>query len=260
MKKFFENVKLKLNSIKFGSWMLLITIFYAMGSILINLMAVKTLGVYDTIDYETHFGEAILPITTAGTLISWLVFACMDIIGEVEGKKKSIQTFWIVGILNVILTVIAALICFIPGNPWTSDVYAGVFAGNWGIAIVSIVAFILGNYTNTIILCLMKARAKDKKSGIGFTLRVGASTLVGQFIDNALFYILALAPGFGLGGFVNPAVRFDTWGHLFTVVGFTTAIELGVELIFTPLFHKFAQFLIKKKEANQLIAAEGPTD
>ena len=51
MKTFFENLKTKFNSIKFSSWMLLITIFYAMGSILINLMAVKTLGVYDIIDY-----------------------------------------------------------------------------------------------------------------------------------------------------------------------------------------------------------------
>lgn len=253
MKTFFEGLKTKFNSIKFSSWMLLITIFYAMGSILINLMAVKTLGVYDIIDYQTHFGDAIIPITTAGTLISWLIFACMDIIGEVQGKQKAIQTFWMVGIINVILTVIAALICFIPGNPWTSDVYAGVFAGNWGIAIASILAFILGNYANTIILCVMKARASDKKSGKGFALRVGISTLVGQFIDNAFFYILALAPGFGLGGFVNPAVRFDTWAHLFTVVGFTTLIELGVELIFTPAFHKFTQFLINKKDAETCI-------
>ena len=253
MKKsnFLEPIKTKLNAIKFNSWMLLITAFYAMGSILINLMAVKTLGVYDIIDYNTHFGDAILPITTAGTLISWLVFACMDIIGEVNGKKKAIQTFWIVGIINLVLTIIAAVICFIPGNPWTSDTYAGIFAGNWGITLASMLAFILGNYANTIILCVMHARAKDKKSGVGFAVRVGVSTLVGQFIDNALFYILALAPVFGLGGFTNPAVRFDTWGHLFTVVGFTTLFELGVELLFTPLFHKFSQFLIKKKEEEE---------
>ena len=80
-----------------------------------------------------------------------------------------------------------------------------------------------------------------------------ALLVIGQFIDNALFYILALAPGFGLGGFVNPAVRFDTWAHLFTVVGFTTLIELGVELIFTPVFHKFTQFLINKKDTETCI-------
>ena len=74
--------------------------FYSAGSLLINLMAVKTLGVYDTIDYVTHFGEAILPITTAGTCISWLVFGAIDIVTEVAGKKTATKLFWTVGILN----------------------------------------------------------------------------------------------------------------------------------------------------------------
>lgn len=248
---FLKPLKTKFSNITFNSWMLLVTCFYAAGSVIINLMAVKTLGIYDIIDYTTHFGDAILPITTAGTMISWLVFACMDIVSEVQGKKKAIQTFWTVGLINLFLTIVAAVICFIPGNPWTSDTYAGIFAGNWGIALASMLAFILGNYANTLIICLMRTRAKDKKSGVGFAIRVGVSTLVGQFIDNALFYILALAPVFGLGGFTNPAVRFDTWAHLFTVVGFTTLFELGVELLFTPLFHRFSLYLIKKKEAEE---------
>lgn len=238
----------KLKSYKADTYMMLVTIFYAMGSILINLMAVKTLGWYDIIDFDNgHFGNAILPITTAGSIISWLVFAAIDIITEVSGKKKAIQVFWMVGILNVILTVIAALVCFIPGNPWTKDAYDGVFGGNWGIAVASITAFLIGNYVNAIIMYVMKTRASDPHSGIGFTFRVIVSTLIGQFLDNAIFYILALAPRFGLGGFVNEAVRCANWAQLFTIVGFTTAIELFVEVAFTPLFHKFSQFVIKKK-------------
>jgi len=244
-----KNLIQKLKSFKASSYILAVTIFYAMGSLLINLMAVKTMGYYEPIDFDKGlFGNPIIPITTAGTCISWLVFGAIDVITEIRGKKGAFQTFWIVGILNVLFTVIAALICFIPGNPWTKDAYDGVFGGNWGIALSSITAFLIGNYVNAIIFYVMKVRDKDPKSGKSFTLRVIVSTLVGQLLDNAIFYIVALAPGFGIGGIVNPAVRCANWGHLFMIVGFTTAIELIIETLFSPLFHKFSQFVIKKKE------------
>lgn len=238
-----------LKSYKFSTYMLVVTIFYAMGSILINLMAIRTFGYYEGF-------SPIIQVTTAGSLISWLVFACMDIVTEVSGKKKAIQVFWITGILNVVLTGIAALACFIPGTPGTEGAYVGVFGYNWGIAIASIIAFLLGNYTNALIMYMMKTRATDPKSGKGFTVRIIVSTLVGQFIDNAFFYILALAPGFGIGGLSNEFVRCGSWGLLWMMVGFTTAIELGVELLFAPLFHKFSRFLINKQKAEGIVPEE----
>lgn len=251
MKNFIEKIKQNIKSITYIEYLTAIIIFYAAGSLIINLMAVKTMGVYDIIDYQTHFGEAILPITTAGTCISWLVFAALDVITEVAGNKVANKTFWTVGIINLILTIVAALICFIPGNPWTESSYEGVFGGNWGITLSSLLAFLLGSYVNVVIMYVMKTRTQDKNSGFGFTLRVLVSTLVGQFIDNALFYILALAPGFGLGGFVNEAVRCSSWRNLWIIVGFTTAIELIVEVIFSPLFHKLSQALIRKRQLEQ---------
>lgn len=239
----------KLKSVKYNTYISFILMFYAAGSILINLMAIRTFGKYDGF-------TPILQVTTAGSLLSWLVFAAIDIITEVCGKKKSIQTFWMVGILNVLLTLIAALACLIPGTPGTNDAYTTVFGFNWGIALASITAFILGNYANAIIMHIMKTRASDPKSGKGFTLRVVVSTAIGQFIDNAFFYILALAPVFGIGGLSSEFVRCANWGLLFEMVGFTTLIELGVEAVFSPLFHKFSQFLIRKNEAEILYDEE----
>ena len=239
----------KLKSYKFNTYMLVLTIFYAMGSVMINLMAIRTFGYYDEF-------TPIIQVTTAGSLISWLVFACMDIVTEVCGKKKAIQMFWITGILNVIVTGVAALACLIPGTPGTEQAYVGVFGFNWGIALASIAAFLLGNYANSIIMFIMKTRASDPKSGKGFTLRVIISTLVGQFIDNAFFYILALAPGFGIGGLSNEFVRCANWGLLWMMVGFTTGIELAVETLFSPLFHKFARFLINKQKEEGIVPTE----
>lgn len=256
MKNFFKKIGAgfkdfwtKLKSYKLSTYMLCITIFYAMGSLIINLMAIRTFGWYEGF-------TPVLQVTTAGSLISWLVFACMDIVTEVSGKKKAIQMFWITGILNVVLTAIAAIACFIPGTPGTQDAYVGVFGYNWGIALASIAAFLLGNYTNALIMFLMKTRATDPKSGKGFAVRLIISTLVGQFIDNAFFYILALAPGFGIGGLSNEFVRCANWGLLWEMVGFTTAIELCVEALFSPLFHKFSRFLINKQKEEGTVPEE----
>lgn len=265
MKNFFKNIGSKiqkgwnaLKSYKFSSYMLIITIFYAMGSILINLMAIRTFGAYSFVGTfnGVEVYKPIVKVTTAGSLISWLVFACMDIVTEVNGKKKAIQMFWITGILNVVLTGIAALACLIPGTPETEAAYKGVFGYNWGIALASIAAFLLGNYTNALIMFIMKTKATDPKSGKGFTLRVILSTLIGQFIDNAFFYILALAPVFGIGGLSNPHVRCENWGLLWMMVGFTTGIELIVETVFSPLFHKFSRFLISKQKEEGLVPEE----
>ena len=245
----FKKLKEKLAKVKFSSYMLIISLFYSAGSVMINLMAIRTFGYYDGF-------TPIIQVTTAGSLISWLVFACMDIVTEVCGKKKAIQMFWITGIVNVIVTGVAALACLIPGTPGTEQAYVGVFGFNWGIALASIAAFLLGNYANSIIMFIMKTRASDPKSGKGFTLRVIISTLVGQFIDNAFFYILALAPGFGIGGLSNEFVRCANWGLLWMMVGFTTGIELITETLFSPLFHKFARFLINKQKEEGIIPTE----
>ena len=245
----FKKLKEKLVKVKFSSYMLIISLFYSAGSVMINLMAIRTFGYYDGF-------TPIIQVTTAGSLISWLVFACMDIVAEVCGKKKAIQMFWITGIVNVIVTGVAALACLIPGTPGTEQAYVGVFGFNWGIALASIAAFLLGNYTNSVIMFIMKTRATDPKSGRGFTLRVIVSTLVGQFIDNAFFYILALAPGFGIGGLSNEFVRCANWELLWMMVGFTTLIELLIETLFSPVFHKFARFLINKQKEENIIPEE----
>lgn len=57
-----------------------------------NILAVKT------------FGNSMIAITTGGTLISWLVFACMDVVTEIWGKKEQYKH------LHVVLYLIFYLI------------------------------------------------------------------------------------------------------------------------------------------------------
>ena len=225
-----KNLIKKIKETKISYWFLGITAYYFVGAFMQNLLSVKTLG------------NSAMAIVTAGTLISWSVFGAIDIITEVWGKKVAIRTFWTSAILNLIFTGICWIAILIPGtNDFVGSAYAVILGTGWRIAICSMLAFILSNYTNTLIMHVMKSKSKNKKDGKEFSLRLVLSTLAGQIIDNALFFTLAFAP-FGIAGTIEMS-----WIFILEVVAFTTTIEVIVEGAFSPLFHKFTLYLESKK-------------
>lgn len=84
----------------------------------------------------------------------------------------------------------------------------------------------------------MKVKSKDDTKG--FALRATLSTLVGQLIDNALFYLIAFAP-IGIAGTIE-----SPWMMIGELVLFTTIFETVVEGIVSPLVGKFANHLKSK--------------
>ena len=222
----------KLKNVKPTNWLIVITAFYVAGSILQNVLAVKT------------FGTSVLAITTGGTLISWLVFACMDVITEVFGKRRAILTFVGSAILNIFFNIVCWIAISIPGtSSFINDAYTTVLGTGWRIALGSIIAFLLGNYINTQIMYVMKKHSKDSNKSLGFIGRAITSTLFGQLVDNGLFYLIAFAP-LGIAGTVE-----NSWQMIGTLVLCTTLIETVVESIVSPITAKFVKYL--KSNANK---------
>lgn len=216
----------KLKNVKPTNWLIVITAFYVTGSILQNILAVKT------------FGTSVLAITTGGTLISWLVFACMDVITEVFGKRRAILTFVGSAILNILFNIVCWIAISIPGtSSFINDAYTTVLGTGWRIALGSIIAFLLGNYINTQIMYVMKKHSKDSNKSLGFIGRAITSTLFGQLVDNGLFYLIAFAP-LGIAGTVE-----NSWQMIGTLVLCTTLIETVVESIVSPITAKFVKYL-----------------
>ena len=216
----------KLKNVKPTNWLIVITAFYVAGSILQNILAVKT------------FGTSVLAITTGGTLISWLVFACMDVITEVFGKRRAILTFVGSAILNIFFNIVCWIAISIPGtSSFINDAYTTVLGTGWRIALGSIIAFLLGNYINTQIMYVMKKHSKDSNKSLGFIGRAITSTLFGQLVDNGLFYLIAFAP-LGIAGTVE-----NSWQMIGTLVLCTTSIETVVESIVSPITAKFVKYL-----------------
>lgn len=217
--------KLTINKI-----LLLITGFYLCGTVMQNMFASKTVTL----------GAICF---TGGTLISWLVFACMDIITEIWGKKTAINIFLFGAALNVFFSVVGALLDIMPGTNGAGinclfNLTNGV---SLRIAIASPIAFILGNYANTLIMHSMK-NADTKNTSFTFMLRASLSTLAGQLIDNGLFFVLAFGPFLKWGGGL-----FTSWSTILNLIITITLIEFVLEAIFSPLTSKVVN-RIKKLE------------
>lgn len=236
----FNQLKAKLSSVSTANWLIIITGLYWVGSVIINLLATKTFG-----------AENLISITTGGTIISWLVFMCMDIVTEVWGKKRAIKTFIASAIINLLFTALCWVCIAIPGNnPFIDDAYATVLGTGWRIAVASIIAFLAGNYLNTLIMHVMKVRSKDSNNSFGFAIRAILSTLVGQFIDNFLFYLVAFAP-LGIPGTVE-----QSWMTILQIAGITTLIETVVEGCFVPITAKVVKYLKNKRIQEESTDAE----
>lgn len=238
-KNIYEKGKNKLFSIKTLTWLIAITAFYLAGSVMQNILAVKS------------FGTEMIAITTGGTLISWAVFACMDIITEVWGKNKAIKTFIAGAILNLFFNAVCWIAIAIPGTSgFIQGSYETVLGTGWRIVIGSITAFLLGSYINTIIMHVMKVNSKDQNNTFGFITRAVLSTLAGQFVDNVLFYLIAFAP-IGIPGTIE-----NSWITILELAGFTTLIETVVEAIVSPLTARFVKYLKAKKASEEKVEVE----
>lgn len=205
------------NKITFNKILLVITGFYLCGTIIQNLFASKTVT----------FGAVCF---TGGTLISWLVFACLDIITEVWGKKTATTIFTLGAVFNIFFSLVGALLDILPGTNGVGvnslfNLTSGV---SLRIAIASPIAFIIGSYVNTLIMHKMKEN-DAKKTSLTFILRASLSTLIGQLLDNGIFFILAFAPFLKWG-----AGLFTSWKTVFTLIITITLIEFILETLVAP--------------------------
>ena len=112
-KNIYTKTKDKILSINMVTWLIIITSFYLAGSVMQNILATKS------------FGNEFIAITTGGTLISWMVFGCIDVITEVWGKKRAIKTFISGAFLNLFFNAICWIAIVIPG---TSDFIQGSYS------------------------------------------------------------------------------------------------------------------------------------
>lgn len=215
--------------------LILITILYSMVMPYLTIMTLK---------YPTFAGGWI----DFGTLcLSFIPMLFGDILAECFGWKKSVLIASVVYLIQMIFTITLHLttldgMCFGFGDiaDFATEGYNLLFGAQWRILLASAIGYYSGIFMNSFIMGIMKARRQDNDNTAWFFIRCILSTIIGQLLDNGLFFILAMAP-----------VGIDStselpWNLIFANIGIATALEVGYEIILFPVTK------ITTKKINQL--------
>jgi len=174
-----------------------------------------------------------------GTLLFPFAYVLGDVLTEVYGFKTTRRVIF-TGFAALVLTALVffALGILPPEENWSAEtggdaafsaILGGISYG--GIVLASLSAYLVGELSNSIILSKLKVKTK----GRFLWVRTISSTLVGEFLDSAIFVLIASA----LGVF--------SWEIFWSLVLTNYILKCGIEAVVTP-FTYWASGFLKKKE------------
>lgn len=172
-----------------------------------------------------------------GTLcLSFIPMLFGDLLAECYGWKKSVVIATVAYTIQLLFTIVLHLttlngncIGFGDIESIATSAYNLLFGAQWRIMISGAIGYYVGIFMNSFIMGIMKAKVKDNDNSRWFFFRCIFSTIIGQLLDNGLFFILAMSP-----------VGIDSsselpWNLLFINIGITSLLEVGYEVLLFPL-------------------------
>jgi len=174
-----------------------------------------------------------------GTLLFPFAYVLGDVLTEVYGFKTTRRVIF-TGFAALVLTAIVFFVLGIlpPEENWSAEtggnaafgaILGGISYG--GIVLASLSAYLVGELSNAMILSKIKVKMKGRILWV----RTISSTLVGEFLDSAVFVLIASA----LGVF--------SWEIFWSLVLTNYILKCGIEIVVTP-FTYWASGFLKKKE------------
>jgi len=176
----------------------------------------------------------------AGTLLFPISYIFGDVLTEVYGFKKSRRVIWAGFGSLALASLVFAAVRALPGEAqWQGyagqGAYDAILGGmsSFGLVAASLTAYLMGEFSNSVILAVMKVLTKGKWL---WTRTIG-STLVGEAVDSVVFIAIAsLAGVFPWEAFLSLSLT----NYLF---------KTGIEVLFTPLTYWVVNSL--KKAENE---------
>lgn len=168
----------------------------------------------------------------AGNLFFPASYIFGDVLTEVYGYARARRAIWAGFGAMVFATAMSQAIIHMPPSPdepfnaQLQPALEVVFGGTWRIALASIAAYWLGDFTNSFVLARMKLWTRGRML---WTRTIG-STLVGQGVDSLTFYPIAF-----IGIWEGQTIL--------AVIAFNWAMKVAVEVVFTPLTYAVVNFL-----------------
>jgi uncharacterized PurR-regulated membrane protein YhhQ (DUF165 family) len=202
------------------------------------------------IDLKMSLGPIALAFD-AGTLVFPISYIFGDVLTEVYGYKRSRRVIWAGFAANVLLAGFVWVAAAMPSDSiWQEDVagricdaatggcvgdvtgvadasYDALLGGISGLIVASLVAYFLGEFSNSYVLAKMKVWSE----GRWLWTRTIGSTLVGEGVDTMVFTLIATA----LGVFSSDL--------LVSLIVTNYIIKVGFESILTPLTYQVVNTL-----------------
>ena len=171
-------------------------------------------------------------IFTAGDIIFPITYILNDVFTEVYGFNKSKLIIWTSFFFNLLMIIIFKITIVLPSSDLfeMQEELANILGGTPRILIASFIAFLVGNFANSIVMSKMKVKTEGKY----LALRTIGSTLVGEGLDTLIFIPIV---------FIN---SLDLQTMIFLIIN-TFILKVFLEIILTPITYKIINF-IKKKE------------
>lgn len=170
----------------------------------------------------------------AGTILFPVGYIFGDILTEVYGYKNSRRVIWAGFVCLALSAVIFWIVSILPGEAqWQKyageAAYFAVLGGmsSGGIVLASLAGFWSGEFSNSFVLAKMKILTR----GRWLWTRTIGSTIVGEFVDTAVF--ISIASLFG----VFP------WSLFVTLVLTNYLFKCGMEALMTPVTYKVVNAL-----------------
>ena len=188
---------------------------------------------------QTTIQLPLLGATTfsAGVLFFPISYIFGDILTEVYGYGRDRRVVWAGFGALVFASFMAWVVISLPpaGSEFMKTYQAnleGVFGNSWRIAAGSMIAFWCGSFSNAYVLAKMKVWMGGRRL---WTRTIG-STVVGEFVDSALFYFIAFYGIWATGDVIKIAIA-------------QYLLKTTWEVVMTPVTYKVVGFL--KRAENE---------
>ena len=170
-----------------------------------------------------------------GTILFPLSYIFGDILTEVYGYRRSRQVIWTGFGCALLMAIVFAIVGALPPAPgWEGqEAYERILGATPRIVIGSLIAYFLGEFSNSFTLAKMKVYTK----GRWLFMRTIGSTVVGEGVDTVFFIMIAFAGTL-------------PWETLLAGVISNYVFKVGFEIVATPVTYAIVGFLKRTEQID----------
>lgn len=193
-----------------------------------NIAAVKLISF--------SFGSIGHIVTDGGAILFPLTYIFSDVLTEVYGFSYARRAIWMGFVMQFMAVMVFLLVGIAPSAlEWAANQssYQAILGFVPRIVGASLVAYLFGEFMNSIVLAKLKLKTGGKKLG----LRLIGSTIIGEAFDTVIFCLIAF------GGILHGSEMLN-----YILVGWI--FKVGVEIVLLPVTYRVINFLKTSEQVD----------